>query len=162
MGTTLFFYTYSLHCAVFGSQKKFTLVGLYWCFNLRGNPPLTLTYAGTRCSHKIKWFSTDSFLSSTYCVYKHICNWFWLESCCSSSNWWLNCYWLFRTIHNFYREQRLTYQSISFLFISQLNSSLRAGRKLVSLLYFTIVYDQIHYFCLGPIPKPKMANTFSR
>ena len=89
-------------------------------------------------------------------------NWFWLESCCSSSNWWLNCYWLFRTIHNSYREQRLTYQSISFLFISQLNSSLRAGRKLVSELYFMIVYDQNHYFFLGLITTPKMANIFSR
>ena len=61
-----------------------------------------------------------------------------------------------------YREQRLTYQSTSFLFISQLNSSLRAGRKLVSELYFMIVYDQNYYFFLGLIPTPKMANIFSR
>ena len=47
-GKKLFEYTYSPHCAHFGSQKKpcyakFALVGLYWCFNWRGNPPLMST-----------------------------------------------------------------------------------------------------------------------
>ena len=39
---------------------------------------------------------------------------------------------------------------------------IQVWHPLSSLSHFWVVYDRNHYFSLGPIPKPKLADTFGR